>query len=60
MIRSQFSYCPLKWMFCSRKSNSLINKVHERPIRIVGNDKLSDFKRYLSSNDKINFHQKNL
>ena len=30
MIRSQFSHCPLIWMFSSRKSNDLINEVHER------------------------------
>ena len=23
MIKSQFNYCPLVWMFCSRKSNFL-------------------------------------
>ena len=34
MIKSQFSYCPLIWMFSSRKSNNLINRLHERSIRI--------------------------
>ena len=29
MIKSQFNYCRLVWMFCSRQSNSLINKIHE-------------------------------
>ena len=29
MIKSQFNYCPLVWMFCSRKSNNLVNKVQE-------------------------------
>ena len=24
MIKSQFNYCPLVWMFCSRQSNNLI------------------------------------
>ena len=28
IIKSQFSYCPLIWMFSSRQSNSHINKVH--------------------------------
>ena len=27
-VKSQFSYCPLVWMFCSRTSNNMINKVH--------------------------------
>ena len=30
VIRSQFNYCPLVWIFCSRQSNKLSNKVHER------------------------------
>ena len=29
-IKSQFSYCPLVWMFCSRRSNSLVSNIHER------------------------------
>ena len=27
---SQFSYCPLTWMFQSRKLNNKINRLHER------------------------------
>ena len=26
MIKPQFNYCPLVWMFCSRPSNNLIKK----------------------------------
>ena len=29
MIMSRFSYCPLIWMFSSRQSKNLINKIHE-------------------------------
>ena len=29
-IISHFSYCPLIWMFCSKKSTKKINVVHER------------------------------
>ena len=29
IIKSQFAYCLLVWMFCFRQSNNLINKVHE-------------------------------
>ena len=29
-ISSQFGYCPLIWMFHSRKLNNRINKIHER------------------------------
>ena len=43
MIKSQFNYCPLVWMFCSRKSNNLINKVQERALRLTNNDYQSNF-----------------
>ena len=33
-ILSQFSYCPLIWMFQSRKLNHRINKIHERALRL--------------------------
>ena len=34
ITKSQSSCCPLVWMFCSRRSNSLINNVHEGPLRV--------------------------
>ena len=34
-IESQFAYCPLVWMFCSRKLNNRINRIHERALRII-------------------------
>ena len=34
-ITSQFSYCPLVWMFHSRTLNNRINKIHERALRLV-------------------------
>ena len=37
-ILSQFSYCPLIWMFYIRKLNHRISKVHEHALRIVCND----------------------
>ena len=50
MIKSQFNYCPLVRMFCSRKSNNLINKVQERALRLITNDKYNEF----------SIHQRNL
>ena len=34
----QFIYCPLFWMFCLRRSSSLVNNAHERALRIVYDD----------------------
>ena len=38
IIKSQFSYSPLVWILCSRRSNSLVNNVHERTLRIISDD----------------------
>ena len=35
---TQFSYCPLIWMFHSRKLNNKINKLRKLSLRIVFND----------------------
>ena len=33
-IQSQFGYCPLVWMFHSRKLNSLVNNIYERALYV--------------------------
>ena len=38
MIKSQFAYCPLVWMFCFRQSKNLINKVHETALKLIYQD----------------------
>ena len=50
MIKSQFSYCSLIWMFSSRKANNLISRIHERSIRIVSGDNESNFENLLEKN----------
>ena len=60
MIKSQFSHCPLIWIFCSKKSNNLINKIQERSLRIVTNDQNSNFEGLLKSNNQITMNQRNL
>ena len=47
-------------MFCWRKSNNLINKIHERSLRIVTNDKNRNFEDLLKRNNQITVHLKNL
>ena len=34
-IKSHFSYCPLIWMFCNRKSMKKINKMQERYLSLM-------------------------
>ena len=60
MIKSQFNYCPLVWMFCSRKSNNLINKVQERALRLITNDYQSSFNILLDKCKEFSIHQRHL
>ena len=46
-LESQFSYCPLVWIFYRRKTNHKINRIHERAFRIVYNDYVSSFQDFL-------------
>ena len=58
--KSQFSYCPLVGMFCSRTSQNLINKLHEWSLRTILNDYLSDFNILLENNNDICNHHINI
>ena len=59
-IESQFSHCPLVWMFCSRTINSKINKLHYRALRIVYRDDVSTFEELLLRDGSVTVHHKNL
>ena len=61
MIKSQFNYCPLVWMFCSRQSNNLINRAHERGLRLTyRNETNKEFQQILREKNEPTIHQKNL
>ena len=59
-INSQFGYCPLVWMFHSRKINNRINKIHERALRIVFNDNVSTFRDLLVKDNSVTIHERNI
>ena len=59
-IVSQFNYCPIIWMYCQRKSNNLINRIHERALRIAYNDYFSDFNSLLRKDNNVTIHQRNV
>ena len=60
VIKSHLSYCPLIWMFSSRRSNNLINRIHKRSLRIVYNDTSSTFQELLQRNRSVSIHHKNI
>ena len=58
IIKLQFNYCPLTWMFCSRALNNIINKIHERALRLILKHHTSDSNTLLqNSNDTCNHHR---
>ena len=56
--QSQFGYCPLVWMFHSRKLNNRINGIHERSLRIVYQDHKSSFELFLLKS--FTLHERNI
>ena len=59
-ILSQFGYCPLVWMFHSRKLNNRINKIHEKSLRLVYQDNLSSFDSLLKKDNSFTVHERNI
>ena len=60
-ISSQFGYCPLVWLFHSRRLNNRINNIHERALRLVYRDySRTSFKALLQIDKSVTIHQRNL
>ena len=59
-IKSHFNCFPLIWMFSSRRSNNLINRVHERSLRTVYNDTSRTFQEPLQRHRSVSIHHKNI
>ena len=59
-ITSQFGYCPLIWMFHSRRLNNKINSIHERALRITYQDRMSTFQELLIKDNSVSIHHRNL
>ena len=59
-VISQFSYCPLVWMFLSRTMNNRINTLHEKALRLVYTNKSKrSFDDLLKEDKSVKIHQKN-
>ena len=60
VIKSHFNYCPLIWMFSSRRSNNLINRIHERSLRTIYNDTSSTFQELLQRKRSVSIRHKDI
>jgi len=60
-ITSQFSYCPLVWIFHDRRANAKLNKVFERALRFTCNDSGNNsLSKYCNINKSLTIYQRSL
>ena len=59
-ITSQFPYCPLVCMCHNRTLKNKINKLYERALRLVYDDRESTFEELLNKDQSVTIHQKDL
>ena len=59
-VNTQFNYCAIVWMFCSRKSKFRLENIHKRVLRVVYNECEKNYKDLLADHDEISIHQKHL
>ena len=59
-VMSNFSYCPLIWLFCSKTANKDINRTNKRALRVLYGDKDSPFHQLLARAGSVTVYQKNL
>ena len=51
LVRSNFSYCPLVWHFCSKSSTDKMEKLQYRALRLVYSDFDSSYEDLLKNAD---------
>ena len=56
-FKARFNYCPAVWMFWL---NNKINRLHERCLRIIYNDKHSNFEKLLVKDNSVSIHHSNI
>ena len=59
-FKAQFNYCPVVWMFHPRSLNSKINRLYERCLRIIYNDKHSNFDVLLEKDNSVSIYHNNI
>ena len=57
---SQFNNCQLVWMCHNRTNNNEINRLHERCLRLIYNEKKTSFKDLLEIDGSVSIHHRNL
>ena len=55
-----FNYCLLVWMCHSRTLNNIINKLHQRCLRLIYTEKTSTFQELLDKDNSVSIHMRNI
>ena len=59
-FKVQFNYFPVVWMFHSHSLNNKIKRLHECCLRIIYNDKHSNFDVLLEKDNSVSIHHNNI
>ena len=59
-FESQFKYCSLAWLFCSRTTNNKINSLHKRALRLIYEDYNATFEELLEIDGSFSVHHFNI
>ena len=59
-FESQFTYCPLIWIFCSRRTNNRINELHDWALILVYDDYETSFWDLLATDGSFTAHHTNM
>ena len=49
VVKLQFTFCPLIWVFCTKHSLLRVNNIHERCQRLIQQNYIYEFKRLLEN-----------
>ena len=55
-----FNYSPLIWICHSKTLNNKLNKLHERALRLVYDDRQSTYEELLNIGKSVTIHHRNL
>ena len=54
------NHCHIVWIFHSRCLNNKINRLHERSLRMIYNDKILNFEELLNKDNYVSVHHNNI
>ena len=59
-VESQFKYCPIVWIFYSRRTNNKINRLRESALKIVYDDDILTFAQLLAMEKPFCIYHQNI